>query len=307
MKGFIIDMTSLKYMFTEYVEEKKLIDGIPTYMINQDPIELMFGRIRQCGGYNNNPNVLQFKGAFRRIQCSLKMDTSQGSNCRMFQSPLPDNLFFSNIYFVSSKRPRIFMDQQVYDNQKDSILELVDEHKELEQQSIVESDKPDDVHMLPYLLDSTSQFMIIYLASKIEKKIVECKSFHCNSCRLVFSQNDKDSSMDSKFACWSSCVSTVYICKMAEKFFKLYDGDQSKPTYDFKVLYCLIFRSLNLDLVYPNSEFHCDKSHKYQFIKCVIGQYVSMRAAQIAKQITLERQDKLIRQQYNQLTNAKGQ
>lgn len=96
-------------MFEQYVEKEKSFESIPTYNLNQDPIEMMFGRIRSCGGYNNNPNVLQFKGAFRKIQCNMRLDLSPASNCQMFDMHLPNNLFYSNIYFVSSKRAKIVM------------------------------------------------------------------------------------------------------------------------------------------------------------------------------------------------------
>ena len=32
-----------------------------TYKLSQDHIELLFNKIRRCCGWNNNPNVLQFK------------------------------------------------------------------------------------------------------------------------------------------------------------------------------------------------------------------------------------------------------
>lgn len=157
---------------------------------------MMFGRRRACGGFNNNPNVCTFKGAFRKIQCNMKMDLSDSSNCRMrmFDTELPDNLFFSNIYFVSSKRAKIVMNEDVYENQRDSILEAVD----IPEDEFIDSfDSPDTfIDANHHMLDGTSNFMIIYSASKIEKKIMACKSFHCNNCRLVFGENEKIDSID---------------------------------------------------------------------------------------------------------------
>lgn len=299
-RGFIIDMASLKAMFQKYIEEEHSIESIPTYNLLQDVLEMMFGRIRACGGFNNNPNVQQFKGAYRKIQLNMRMDLSPYSNCRSFDMHLPDNLFYSNIYFVTSRRTKITMDETKFESQKDSILESVGNYDAIEGIEMIEANH--------HLLDGTAQFMIRYLASKIEQKIVQCKSFHCNSCRLVFDENEKDDfSIDSHVSSWTPCYSTIEICKNAEKFFKIYDGHQSKPRYDFKVLYCLIFRTMNFDKLYPNSAFKCDYNHKYQFIKCVVGQYTTMRATQIARQKTLERHDKMVRQQYNRLVNFKGQ
>lgn len=64
-RGFIIDIISLKSMFQLYVEEENFLDSIPTYNLLKDVLEMMFSRIRSCGGFNNNPNIPQLKGAFR--------------------------------------------------------------------------------------------------------------------------------------------------------------------------------------------------------------------------------------------------
>lgn len=303
-RGFIINMESLMAMFEEYVEKNKIINSIPTYNLLQDAIEMMFGRIRACGGFNNNPNVQQFKGAFRKIQSNMRMDLSTTSNCRMFDMHLPDNLFFSDIYFTSSRRARITMNEQAYEKQKDSILELIDGPEE---ESIEECDNVENMHANHHMLDGTSNFMNTYIASQIEQKIMKCKSFHCNGCRMIFDENEKMQSVDSHLMAWKPCTSTVQICKTAEKFFKLYDIQESRPTHDFKVLYCLIFRSMNFETLYSKSKFECDLAHKYQFIKCIVGQYIGTRANQIARQITFARQKNLVRQQCNHLVNFRGQ
>lgn len=113
-RGFIISIKSLIAMFKECVEEKKLIIEIPTYFLRQDALEMMFCRVRAAGGFNNNPNVDQFKGAFRKIQANMKIDISEKSNCRMFNLQLPENLFYSDIYFVSSTRARVSLNENIY-------------------------------------------------------------------------------------------------------------------------------------------------------------------------------------------------
>lgn len=312
-RGFIIDMESLKLMFKEYVEEEKIISSIPTYNLLQDSIEMMFGRMRSFNGHNNNPNVLQFKGAYRRVQCNLRLDLSRESNCRMFDMHLPDNLFYSNIFFVSSKRATVVMDSSLYESQKNSIIESVNSPEIAEipdidsTQENESNDHLGNAFATHHILDGTSNYLNTYIASQIEQKILNCTNFYCNGCRFVFDQNEKTTSIDSNFMQWKPCVSTVQICIHAEKFFKLYEIGKAKPRYDFKVLYCLIFRSMNFDTLYTNSKFECSIEHKYQFIKCIVGQYMNRRANQIAKQITYDRQDDLIRQHCNHLVNFKGQ
>lgn len=336
--GFIIDMISLKLMYNEYVKENNFFTHIATYNLLQDVLEMFFGRIRSCGGFNNNPNMCQFKGAFRKILCNMRLDLSSKTNCRMFDVNLPENVFYSNIYFVSSKRPKLTLNQQTYENQLEPILELVEDEQEWNPEhgwvrarasSVSNTDEtvahPEEsvelaepvepvAPILNALLD-TSDFMILYHATSIEQNLIKIISrkgfFYCNvvgsSCRTVFDENEKFSSIDTQFLSYVPCKSTMEICKRSEQFFKLYDGEKSKPRFDFKTLYCLIFRTMDLDRLYPESKFECEPTHKYQFLKCIVSQYISKRALQIAKQTTLERQGALIREQCTRLVNFKGQ
>ena len=56
-----------------------------TYKYSQDHIELLFSCIRSKGGWNNNPNVLQFKYALRNMLLRNKITTSNSANCQMFE------------------------------------------------------------------------------------------------------------------------------------------------------------------------------------------------------------------------------
>lgn len=305
-RGFIIDMETLMGMYTEYIEEGHLLTTIATYNLLQDVIEMLFGRIRACGGFNNNPNVQQFKGAFRKIQANMKLDLSLDSNCRLFDSHLPDDMFYSNVYFVSSKRGKIELDETIFEQQKDSILTDIAE-LDSSFESIDNFDAMVQTSHMGHMLDSTPNFTIACIASSIEKKIMECKSFHCSDCLLVFNENKKEDNINTSLIRWKPCTSTIQICNTSEKFFQLYDIQKLNPRFDFRVLYCLIFRSMNLDALFPISKFNCDFNHKYQFIKCIVGQYITIRANQISKEITLGNQTELIRTKYNRLVNTKGQ
>lgn len=64
------------------------------YFLLQDVLEMFFGKIRACGGFNNNPNVYQFKGAYRKLLANIKISNSEYANCRLFESTLPSNLIF---------------------------------------------------------------------------------------------------------------------------------------------------------------------------------------------------------------------
>lgn len=106
-RGFIADMHSVMLMYEKFVEIEGILGEFPTYYLLQDVIEMFFGKIRSCCGFNNNPNIHQFKGAYRKVQCNLNIRPSAIGNCRIFHNNLPKNFFYSDIYFVSSKRSTI--------------------------------------------------------------------------------------------------------------------------------------------------------------------------------------------------------
>lgn len=304
-RGFIINMHSMMLLYEEFIEENSIMKSIPTYYFLQDVIELFFGRIRACGGFNNNPNVNQFKGAYRKLLSNIKIDTSELSNCRAFDRNLPDDMNYSNIYFVSSKRVPLILDENLYDTQKNKILEEIAVLDELESNNISFDGTV-----------GTKNFTTAYITSCIEKKISECPSFHCNSCQSVFKENDKVNMdiFDLNVVNWKSCISSFEICKTAEKFFRLYNIQKSKNQFDFKVLYCLIFRSLNFETLYKNSKFDCNVSHKYQLIKCIVGQYITRRAAHVSRELTFDLYENrtntgniFCRQRLNRLILSSGQ
>lgn len=282
-RGFIICMYSAMLMFTELIEEKSLLTFLPTYYILQDVIEMFFGKIRACCGYNNNPNIHQFKGAYRKLQANIKVQPSKLGNCRYFDIDLPNNLNFSDIYFVSSRRPTIAHNEyeELFSAQKDAILEEVI--------------KLDIINTGNHLLDVTADFSTAYIASQIEKKIMNCPRFYCVDCQSVLHENSKANIPDSGILDWIPTQSSFQICKTVEKFFKLFDIRKKTTEFDFKILYIMIFRSMDLESLYSSSKFECDINHKYQFIKCVVGQYISKRAAHVSQDITYDQYDTINR------------
>lgn len=297
-RGFIIDMYSLMFMYREYIEEQDILQTIPTYYMLQDAVELFFCRIRSCCGFNNNPNTSQFKGAYKKLQANMKLITSERGNCRVFDAGLPENLNYSDIYYITSKRAAIVAMAQSsfdenYENQKDAILEDI--------VCIHQAETTD------HLIDITTKFVIAHTALLIERKIRECPRFYCDSCRLVFEENEKLDILDSSSLQSMPCTSTFDICKTADTFFKLYDIRNSNKKYDFRVLYCLIFRSMDFSKLFKNSKFECDPNHKYQFVKCIVGTYIAFKARYISKQYTLSNFKHIFRQQLNRMVIFDGQ
>lgn len=80
-KGLLVCIESLKYLYTTLVQDTKSLKYITTYRLSQDHIELLFGAIRMQCGHNDNPNALQFKGAYRKMLCRMELQLSESGNC----------------------------------------------------------------------------------------------------------------------------------------------------------------------------------------------------------------------------------
>ena len=77
--GWLNNIESIKILYNQLILTRKL-SFILMYKLSQDPLELFFGCIRASLGYNNNPTVNQFKGAFKRILAGAMLKSTTG-NC----------------------------------------------------------------------------------------------------------------------------------------------------------------------------------------------------------------------------------
>ena len=64
--GFLVDIESFICLFDEYVTNGDLT-SLRTYKFSQDHLETFFGLVRSSLGCNNNPTVLQFRSAYRKL------------------------------------------------------------------------------------------------------------------------------------------------------------------------------------------------------------------------------------------------
>ena len=66
--GLVFSLKSLAALVTELLQKNKNpVKYVLTYKFLQDHLELLFSKIRHFGGWNNNPNVLQFKYALKQL------------------------------------------------------------------------------------------------------------------------------------------------------------------------------------------------------------------------------------------------
>lgn len=131
--------------------------------------------------------------------------------------------------------------------------------------------------------------------------------FECDNCANIFEENEKNLDFKPFSNFRSPCQSTYKICKHVEKYLNFFDIRRSTENYDFKVIYCLLFRTLDLDTLFKNSSFSCNGNHKYQIIKWIIKKYIDKKCAHLSNEMTLDQYDKIFRQQLNKLIIFAGQ
>lgn len=293
--GMVINMTSLKILFSDFVQQQKIITVIPTYNFTQDPVEIFFGMIRSLGGFNDNPTSEQFIAAFRKALTSHVIMHSKNANCNVME-----NLTYSlqsNIGHVSSKRKTrhpIDMDK-VSAVTEEQIEELYDKLTDIvNQSSTANSNQSKDV-----LLDTYS---IERVAERIEKKIKYNKSYKCVRCKHVFDEN-KQKAENVSGSSEVACHSTFLICKQVEQYMKL---DLLKQI-NIEVIYHEIFKNLNFDALYSETDFAEHKDHKVYFIHYIVDEYIRIKATNMARTATLKEHDKLLRARLHKIMHYLGQ
>ena len=64
-------------LFSKYPDVKFLL----AYKLGQDHIETLFSTMRSRGGFNNNPNVVQFTSAIKGLRVKTEVTPSANANC----------------------------------------------------------------------------------------------------------------------------------------------------------------------------------------------------------------------------------
>lgn len=74
-------MNSALTLYNYLVEDSKILKYIPLYKVSQDHIELFFSAVRARGGFNNNPNAVQFRAAYKKLLVRAEIRDDGIGNC----------------------------------------------------------------------------------------------------------------------------------------------------------------------------------------------------------------------------------
>lgn len=182
-RGYIINMAALKQIFEELVEEKMYVDSISTYLMSQDFLEIFFGKMRSFHGFNNNPDVICFQSAYKKLCSDIQVQPPLKSNSQQLHTRLSIIASHSNIFKVSSLRPKLYTNTSVKPNSE--FMKNVRKEKKQIASAICQLEEMNKNY---YLTDGFAGASIAYVAQLIEEKIK--KNFFCKDCKSIFDDDD---------------------------------------------------------------------------------------------------------------------
>lgn len=280
-KGFVINIMSLKSIYDLYVKSD-IITQLPTYLLSQDSLESFFSRVRSLNGNSDNPPVTQFISAFRKILLHNEVTSAESANCA-------DNLKLLTV----SSQPQSQMDQENLPKLNIRLNPDEDDFEFLLSTTLNEND---------FLIHYCEEATIASIAGSIEEKIIINGRFECQ-CKFVLQRNIKVIDLMTSENVNAPCISTLYICKVANALFNL---SRNKINFDYDFLIDKIMLSIDVKNVYQQF-FKCDLNHKIGFVQYIVGEFIRLHATYIAKNVTLAEQKFMCRKVLKKRIHFLGQ
>jgi DNA transposase THAP9 len=257
--GSIVCLKSTKFLFDNFIKTGKL-QNLKLYRFSQDHIEMFFGAIRAKGGFNNNPNAMQFKGAYRRILIHLDTDSIlKSGNCIPLES--------LEILNVSSwnKPVKKINNENDTENSCEASLDLT---------------YPEIIAKLE--MSEMSEFanqIVIYIAGKVVQKLVNC--IQCQQCRDYLVQP----CIQSSFVAFKRqeifpSEDVIKLCNITERMFRYFSDE---PKNAFKKIENAVFEYfVGIDLFGVNASHDYNdnddlNNHKILLMKSVVNDYLDVK------------------------------
>lgn len=301
--GFIQNMKNIKNVYEEYIETG-IIESLCTFTLSQDHIELLFGRIRAMGGFNDNPNVQQFAAAYRKL---LVHNDVAASNANCLQT-------YEGILTISSRRPKLCktVERQYVQNVIDN--NNIPDDEDIAIESLASEYNEKNSLLNRNNINAIQSSVISYIASFIEREIIESKgrtlTVKCVDCIRAFGENEfyEDEFLERKSDSENiliPCASTAAICTAAE-------NELQKIKYqitDYKETIKRILATIDFDNVFSLTDFndHQDKNHKSLFVSTIARIYLRKKMNFICKTKTREEVGVPLGTQHKKISHFKGQ
>ena len=286
--GFIGMIICLRNIFQLFKQLKKLgLTYLLTYKLSQDYIETFFSAIRSRGGFNNNPNALQFTSAYKRLLIRHELKEFDNGNC-LFDS--------IEILHITSRQ--------------NNIKNPIGNHSDLNFNFEADHDYNFPFWELSAFVENVVLYISGFIAYKLSKKIVKCE--------VCLPQLKGDitkgtmpllSQIKNRGPYITPSSDVIALCKVCEHIIRKYQSELTQSNIK-NFLMNKIFNHIGIrfDNKAMNNHILTQDildNHRTQLCKYVIVLYLNTRLHHEAKKMSDK--DVFVRQKYTKLILFKNQ
>ncbi|KAI8424524.1 hypothetical protein MSG28_002983 [Choristoneura fumiferana] len=296
--GLLVCIESIQHLYKNVIETKYL-SFLLAYKVSQDHLELFFGQIRSQGGFNNNPNAVQFKAAYKKILTHVEVGEKFTGNCIPLDSiPVLSANAVTNINNTSAGyRLDIDLEEsasmgafkerleeseiQTYTNNCDIVSATLDcDHL--------------DSELIKQIVGYISGFVVRYLLKHI--KCEDCKDHLLAKEKKTF--HKLIDMKDLGGLCYSS-GDVFVICNRAEVVLRKHLRSGGSRCEKEKICVQIL-----KELMYIKTLTEVKHNHRNWLIKSIIAKYVDIRLHYEARKTNQDLKQKSKRQLYNSSSSS---
>lgn len=290
----LASMKSLLCMYESFVRENNNLSFIPAYKLSQDHLELFFGSIRSCGGYNNNPTCRQFISAYKKILIHAEIREHGMGNCIPLQ--------YINILKCSSTSNK----KKTDNTDKNVVTEKLI--------TFGENSHFDHDYVFHSNLSQYSKEIVIYISGFIAKTLL-C-TLTCETCSSTIAGTKDD--LENTFLAFKNQGGLTFpsddlirICMDFEITLHTYSSHELfttsiKEQLEHNILNQFLNKDIFLELSITHEQDTIEE-HVINLITNIIAQYYKLRMHYICKRAINENNQSYVRTFYNKLILFKRQ
>lgn len=275
---------------------------LATRLLSQDHLEAFFGKIRQRGGFNNNPSPWLFSTAYKKILIATEIRVSCGSNVVEFEDIAVLTATSTNVKKILLDEVSDLEDLPAEDYEKKILSAMLKEHEYLSESLTLEILKAWEDRQR--LKGATIEYITGFIVFAIERSPQVCevcskvlRSETCDDLALIRMKNRGGLVIPSK--------DTILVCKRSEDCIQEFQakcanikslGEQSIPLRVSHALGSDVFQGL---------EWHHHDNYPspvLRLVRLVSQRYVRLRINSIIERDCMKRWTASRRHERNRLT-----
>ncbi|KAK1895908.1 DNA transposase THAP9 [Dissostichus eleginoides] len=291
--GFIACGRSVIGIYEDLVEQPAApCRYLLTYKLSQDHLELFFSAIRARGGYNNKPNVRQFRGAYKRLLVRHQVKKGTG-NC----------LLRDNTTILDSTPANINMARRLG---IEPVEEIVTEDDTL-------ANLPDVNHLSEYK-EAAISYIAGFIVKKIEQKVT------CMPCSYALTSADSVHpfvTLKNRGGLQKPSPGITSVCQVTERCFqRLLNANEGKAPQGRGTTAAIVHQVLSeCSEKNPFPQLHnhmfdmcVEANHVHVLVKMASALYCKVRLNHIARRQTDKiKEGKVVRRKLTKLINFYGE